>query len=116
MKRVAGSLGSWVARGCTATASFGKQLLSNRVTQQPVLALLTTLALLSATPAMACPVCYGDPNSLMVKGTNNGVWFLLGIVAFVQLGFVALFYSFWRRAKALKKHREQFHLIPGGAR
>lgn len=67
-----------------------------------------------ASAANACPVCFGDPNSPMSKGTSNGVMFLLGIVGFVQIGFVALFYSFWRRAQALKKFREQFHVVKGG--
>lgn len=64
--------------------------------------------------ANACPVCFGDPNSPMTKGTTNGIWFLLGIVAVVQAGFVALFFSFWRRAREAKKFREQFRLIGGG--
>ena len=62
----------------------------------------------------ACPSCYGAPNSPMTKGTNNGILFLLAVVAFVQLGFVALFWSFWRRARQLKKFREQFHLVQNG--
>ena len=72
------------------------------------------IALLVPIVANACPVCFGDPNSPMTKGTSNGVLFLLGIVGFVQAGFVALFYSFWRRAKALKKFKEQFHVVKGG--
>jgi hypothetical protein len=50
----------------------------------------------------------------MVKGTNNGVWVLLGVIGFVQVGFIAMFWSFWRRAKAQKRFREQFHVIEGG--
>jgi len=78
--------------------------------------LLTTIALLTAQSAMACPVCFGSPDSPMSKGTSNAVWFMIGIVAFVQIGFVALFISFWRRARALRKFREQFHIIEGGVR
>ncbi|HEX9982799.1 MAG TPA: hypothetical protein VGF69_06020 [Thermoanaerobaculia bacterium] len=47
----------------------------------------------------------------MVKATNNGIWVLLGFIGFVQLGFVGLFYSFWRRQKAQKRFRDQFHVI-----
>jgi hypothetical protein len=32
----------------------------------------------------------------------------------VQLGFVALFWSFWKRAKQMRKLREQFRVIEGG--
>lgn len=73
------------------------------------------IAAMAAPIAHACPVCFGDPNSPMAKSTSNGILFLLGIVGFVQIGFVALFFSFWRRARALKKFREQFHVVKGGA-
>ena len=78
--------------------------------------LIAFMMFVTPTIANACPVCFGDPNSPMVKGTSNGILFLLGIVGFVQLGFVALFVTFWRRARAQKKFREQFHLIEGGVR
>ena len=68
-----------------------------------------------ATSASACPVCFGGPNSLST-GMDSAIFFLLAIVAFVQIGFVALFWSFRRRAKQLQRHREQFHLINGGVR
>ena len=61
----------------------------------------------------ACPVCFGAPGPQM-DGLNNAIIFLLVIVGFVQFGFVALFWSFWRRAKALKRHREQFRIVEGG--
>ena len=75
----------------------------------------TAIALLFfATEALACPVCFGAPGDPLVKGATNGVWVLLGFVAFVQIGFVAMFWSFWRRGKALKKFRDQFRVIDGG--
>jgi hypothetical protein len=63
----------------------------------------------------ACPVCYGAPNSPMTKSSNNAIMFLLGVVGFVQVGFIALFWSFWRRAKELRRLRESFHVLDGGA-
>lgn len=63
----------------------------------------------------ACPVCYGAPNSPMTKSSNNAIMFLLGVVGFVQLGFIALFWSFWRRAKELRRRRESFSVLDGGA-
>lgn len=74
------------------------------------------VAVLAASPAAACPVCFGDPNSPMAHGTSNAILFLLGVVGFVQLGFVAMFWSWWRNAERLKKHREEFKLIEGGVR
>ena len=78
-------------------------------------AVIVLLLVLAPTVAHACPVCFGDPNSAMQKGANNGIWVLLGVIAFVQLGFVALFFSFWRRARKLRRRREQLRLIEGGA-
>jgi len=63
----------------------------------------------------ACPVCYGAPNSPLTKGSNNGIMFLLGVIGFVQVGFVAMFWSFWRRARELRQRRESFRVLDGGA-
>jgi len=51
----------------------------------------------------------------MTKSSNNAIMFLLGVVGFVQVGFIALFWSFWRRAKELRRRRESFHILDGGA-
>ncbi|HEY2830168.1 MAG TPA: hypothetical protein VGJ88_08610 [Thermoanaerobaculia bacterium] len=67
-----------------------------------------------AAAASACPVCYGTAQTPLTKGVNNGILFLLGIVGSVQVGFVALFFSFWKRTKALQQKREQFKIIEGG--
>jgi len=78
---------------------------------------LVALLLLFAAPVLqACPVCFGgDPNSAMVKSTNNGVLFMLGVIGFVQLGFISLFITFWRRSRALRRRRESFRVLDGGA-
>ena len=76
--------------------------------------LIAVVLLACATLASACPVCYGTQQTPLTKGASNGVLFLLGIVGSVQVGFVALFISFWRRTKALQQRREQFHIIDGG--
>lgn len=77
--------------------------------------LVLAVAMTLAQPAWACSVCYGAPGDPMVKGMNNGIWVLLGLVAFVQLGFVALFWSFWRRAREQRRFRESFRVIEGGS-
>ena len=86
--------------------------LSRRV----LVAVTITLALLAPEVAQACAVCYGPPNSPMVKSADNATLFLLGTVGFVQICFIALFWTLWRRARALRRHREQFHVIHGGVR
>ena len=80
-------------------------------------AFATTLIALamSVSVASACPVCFGGPSSI-TKGMDTAIFFLLSIVGLVQVGFVALFWSFRRRAKELQRHREQFHVINGGLR
>jgi heme/copper-type cytochrome/quinol oxidase subunit 2 len=77
---------------------------------------LLVILLGAAEPVWACAVCFGAPDDPMVKGVNNGIWVLLGLVAFVQAGFVAMFWSFRRRARAQERFREQFHVIEGGPR
>jgi len=72
------------------------------------------LALLAPGFAFACPVCFGSPDDPMVKGTSNGVWVLLGFIGFVQIGFAALFWSFWRRAREQRRFRESLRVIEGG--
>lgn len=78
-------------------------------------ALTMVILILAPAVAHACPVCFGDPNAPIQKGVNNGIWVLLGVIGFVQVGFVALFWSFWRRAKEIQRRREQLRVIQGGA-
>jgi hypothetical protein len=103
-------------RGCEVAKQKGASAAQprNRATAQPVFVLLVVLALFVAPALHACPVCFGDPNSPMVKATNNGMLFMLAVVGFVQLGFLALFYSFWRRSRALRRRRESFRVVEGG--
>jgi len=77
---------------------------------------LCALTVLLAPHAFACAVCYGAPGDPMVKGANSGIAFLLGVVGFVQIGFVAMFWSFWRRAREQKRFRDSLRVIEGGPR
>jgi hypothetical protein len=85
------------------------------VRRRSLLAVAILLILAFPQLVAACPTCYGPPGTPMTKGTNNGILFLLAVVGFVQLGFLALFWSFWRRARQLRKFREQFHIVPSPA-
>ena len=68
------------------------------------LAILACLGvLLSAQPALACSVCYGDPNSAMSKGAQAGVLVLLGVVGTVLTGFASLLIFWMRRAANLER-------------
>jgi hypothetical protein len=79
----------------------------------PLIAVIV-IALLVPQFASACPTCYGAPNSPMTKATNNGIAFLLGTIFFVQIGFIAMFWSFWRHAQKLRRRRESMRVLPGG--
>ncbi len=71
------------------------------------LAILACLgALLSAQPALACSVCYGDPNSAMTLGAQAGVLVLLGVVVTVLLGFASVLIFWMRRAADLQAQVE----------
>jgi hypothetical protein len=74
-------------------------------------ALLLIAVALFAPVAQACTVCYGPADDPMTKGMNNGIWVLLGVIGFVQLGFVALFWTLWKRAREQRRFREQFRVI-----
>jgi hypothetical protein len=58
----------------------------------------------SAQTALACSVCYGDPNSPMTKGVEAGVLVLLGVVGTVLFGLASLFLFWVRRAANLENH------------
>jgi hypothetical protein len=75
---------------------------------------LLAIALFAATSAIACPVCFGGASGPQAKGMNNAIGFLLAVVGLVQVGFAAMFVAFWRRARAMRRHRESFHVIQGG--
>ncbi len=87
--------------------------LRNRGISLPLAAALVGLSLVFAEPANACTVCYGSAGSDMTTGMNNGILTLLGVIAFVQFGFMGLFGSIWYRTRKLRKLREQFHIVEG---
>jgi hypothetical protein len=90
---------------------------SHRVRHGGIAALaLTAWALAAPEAASACAVCFGNSDSAMTAGMNNGILSLLAVVVVVQGGFVALFMSFWRRARRLREKRDSFQLIDGGVR
>jgi len=84
------------------------------MTRRARLVAIVIVLLLAPAILSACPVCYGAPNSPMTKSSNNAIIFMLGIIGFVQIGFVAMFWSFWRRAKEMRRRRESFRLLDGG--
>ncbi|MCH7591593.1 MAG: hypothetical protein IH989_02280 [Planctomycetes bacterium] len=61
----------------------------------------------ATTEVHACAVCFGDPNSPMVKGAAAGVLVLVGVISFVLLG-VAGTGMFWvHRSRRLARGVEE---------
>lgn len=80
------------------------------------LVILAVMLVFAPVAAEACTVCWGSPDDPMVKSVNKGIWVLLGFIGFVQIGFAALFFSFWRRSRDLRRFRESLQVIEGGQR
>ena len=53
--------------------------------------------------ALACSVCYGDPNSLQVQGAEAGVLFLMGVIATVLLSIAGMILFWSIRAKRITR-------------
>jgi hypothetical protein len=79
------------------------------------IAIAVLLVLLAPRLAAACAVCFGDPNAQMTKGAEQGVWFLLGVMVLVQIGFGIFFFYLRRRAQRFRDPmpRPVFRLVKG---
>jgi hypothetical protein len=63
------------------------------------LPLATVGVLAFAQPALACPVCFGAPDSPQVKGLQMGIFALLAVTIAVLGAFAAFFLYLRRRQK-----------------
>lgn len=80
-----------------------------------VIALGLIAGVLAPQLAVACAVCFGDPNAQITKGAEQGVWFLLGVMVLVQIGFGIFFFYLRRRAQRFRDPigRPVFRLVKG---
>jgi len=69
----------------------------------PVIALYLYL---TAQPARACSVCYGDPDSDLARGAVQGVIFMIGVVAFVLVSIATVAGVWIARARRLSREIE----------
>jgi len=59
---------------------------------------LAAVVLLGLTnPALACPVCFGNPNSAQMKGAQAGILALLLVTVSVLSGIAGFFFIYLRR-------------------
>ncbi len=84
----------------------------NRLASMSLAILACLGVLLSSQPALACSVCYGDPNSAMTQGAQAGVLVLLGVVGVVLTGLGSLLLFWMRRAAQLQALEEANQAIP----
>ncbi len=61
--------------------------------------LIAFALLLAPRVALACPVCFGQSDSPMAQGVNMGIYFMLGTIGVVLLGFAAFIVYLVRRAR-----------------
>lgn len=59
--------------------------------------------LVSTCPALACAVCFGDPDSPLTKGALMGVYVLVGVVGFVLAGIAATGVFWVQRSRRLAR-------------
>ncbi len=90
---------SWFARKIRSRAEEDRE---RRKRIRP-LAFLAAAWLLSARPAGACAVCYGQAEGPMIDAARLGVWLLFGLVFAVQLALVLFFLCLRRRARAYRE-------------
>ena len=91
------------------------QTQSGKVLKSSILmAMIVVLMVVTAIPAEACAVCFGDPDSAMTQGMNKGIVVLLGVVAAVQIFFVAVFMSIRQRSREIEKRKSRFQILKGG--
>ena len=88
-----------VAASLRSAVSLAQGQPCNRLASISLALLVCLGVLLIAQPALACSVCYGDPDSAMSQGAKAGVLVLLGVVGVVLL-WVASLLLFWGRRAA----------------
>ena len=89
------------------------------MTKRSLIAIAATClaaSLLVPSAASACEACFGAADAAATKGMNNAIFFLLGVIGLVQVGFVKLFWDFHKRSRSLAERREKFRIVQGGLR
>lgn len=60
--------------------------------------MLLLMAMFVGCQALACEVCYGNPNSPQVQGMNMAILFLLVIITLVLMAIASFIAVLWYRA------------------
>ncbi len=90
-------------------------MIRKRLVNMALAILIGLASLLSAQPALACSVCFGDPNSSMNQGAQAGMLVLLGVVGVVLTGLASLLFFWMRRAAQLEAVEEASRALPSAS-
>jgi hypothetical protein len=58
---------------------------------------------------LGCSVCFGNPDSPMVKGAEAGVWVMIGVIGFVLAAIAGLAIFWTQRAKMIDANEAYDH-------
>ena len=73
---------------------------------------LTTIALLTLPRlALACPVCFGNPDSAQTKAVQAGILALLAVTVVMLSSIAGFFFIYLRRRIRLFEQSEQRELL-----
>ena len=65
------------------------------------------LVMLTPSDVLACPICFGDPDSPLAQGANWAVFTLLGITGGVLSGFVGFIFHLMKRSRQALGHESE---------
>lgn len=70
----------------------------------PVFLMVALSGMFAGLPseALACPMCFADPTSLITKGISSGILFLVLVVAGLYIGILSVIISWVRRSRSLR--------------
>ena len=60
---------------------------------------VAALSVLTPSEALACPICFGDPDSPVAQGANWAVFTLLGVTGGVLSAFVGFIFHLIKRSR-----------------
>ena len=72
-----------------------------------LMSVTAVLLVLMPSESLACPICFGDPDSPIVQGANWGVFTLLGVTGGVLSGFVGFFFHLMKRSRQALGHESE---------
>lgn len=67
------------------------------------LLLIVSVLLIATEQVQACAVCFGDPDSRMVKGVVAGVLVLVGVISAVLAGVASVGVCWMQRSRRLDR-------------